>query len=351
MSLFLSNIFKDLEGDELAKKRKKIFFSASAFVVVILFLALSYFFLLLPSDFSSEKFITIERGSSLNKVASQLKEEGIIKSEFIFKIIVSLMAGEGGAKSGVYFFKEPQNILTVSGRIIGADFKLTPAKVIIPEGLTIAEISDILQNSLMNFDKKGFLKLTTGSIFFDNNISDKPFDSLEGFLFPDTYFFFPTVENSQIISDMRSNFNLKMTSEIKEEIRKRGLDVYKIITMASLIEEEARQPETRRIVSGILWKRLNAGMPLQVDAVFPYIMGKNTFEVTLDDLKVDSPYNTYLYSGLPKGPIANPGLDSILAAVYPKDSDYWYYLSDKDGNMHYSKTFEEHKKNKEKYLK
>ncbi|PJE73950.1 MAG: endolytic transglycosylase MltG, partial [Candidatus Terrybacteria bacterium CG10_big_fil_rev_8_21_14_0_10_41_10] len=240
---------------------------------------------------------------------------------------------------------------TIAKRVVSADFRLVPVKVTIPEGFTIDEIIDILQDSFAGFNKGEFLKLAKNSIFFDNDIRDEPFDSLEGFLFPDTYLFLPEAENSQIISEMRRNFNSKMAPDIKERIRERGLSVYDVITMASLVEEEAREPDTRRMVSGILWKRLSAGMALQVDAVFPYIMGKNTFEITLDDLKVDSPYNTYLYSGLPKGPISNPGLDSILAAVYPKDSDYWYYLSDKEGNMHYAKTFEEHKANKEKYLR
>lgn len=121
--------------------------------------------------------------------------------------------------------------------------------------------------------------------------------------------------------------------------------------MASLLEEEARTTETRKMVSGILWKRLSAGMPLQVDAVFPYIIGKNTFEITLKDLEFDSPYNTYKYKGLPPGPISNPGKDSILAAIYPTKSDYWFYLSDKNGLMHYAITFDEHKINKAKYLK
>jgi UPF0755 protein len=120
--------------------------------------------------------------------------------------------------------------------------------------------------------------------------------------------------------------------------------------MASLVEEETRTPADRRLVAGILWKRIKLGMPLQVDAVFPYINGKNTYEVTARDLKIDSPYNTYLYPGLPIAPIANPGLDSIKAAIEPAESPYLYYLSDRAGAMHYAKTFEEHKRNRELYL-
>lgn len=351
MSLVFNNILNDSgKSDFQGNNYKKIIIVLSIF----LFLSAStiYFFTISsPAGSGSNKIIVVEEGSSLGEIAIELKNNEIIKSKFVFKAMVRFIGGEYSAKSGNYFFKEPQNVLTVARRVVEADFMVMPVKVTIPEGSTIDEISEILQNTISDFDKEDFLKLTKGQIFFDNSISDKPVVSLEGFLFPDTYLFFPNVKNSQIIKEMRRNFDAKITSEIKEEIDKRGLNIYDVITMASLVEEEARLPDTRRIVSGILWKRLKAGMALQVDAVFPYIIGKNTFEITLDDLKVDSPYNTYLYAGLPIGPISNPGLDSILAAVYPKDSDYWYYLSDKEGNMHYAKTFEEHKANKEKYLR
>ena len=120
--------------------------------------------------------------------------------------------------------------------------------------------------------------------------------------------------------------------------------------MASLLEEEAATLEDRQIIAGILWRRMAAGMPLQVDAVFPYIIGKNSFELTTNDLKTDSPYNTYTNRGLPPGPITNPGLDSILAAVTPQKTSYVYYLSDHDGNFHYSTTYEQHLQAKAKYL-
>jgi UPF0755 protein len=120
--------------------------------------------------------------------------------------------------------------------------------------------------------------------------------------------------------------------------------------MASLVEEEARTLETRRTIAGILWKRLKLGMPLQVDAVFPYIIGKNTYELSIGDLALDSPYNTYKYAGLPPAPITNPGLDAMLAAVTPTDSPYLYYLSDRNGKMHYARTHDGHLANKAAYL-
>jgi len=120
--------------------------------------------------------------------------------------------------------------------------------------------------------------------------------------------------------------------------------------MASIIEKESLNGDERQIVSGILWKRISLGMPLQVDATFLYINGKASAELTKDDLNIDSPYNTYRNKGLPPGPINNPGLDAIVAALYPKDSPYLYYLHDKKGKVHYAKTFNEHVANKRKYL-
>ena len=121
--------------------------------------------------------------------------------------------------------------------------------------------------------------------------------------------------------------------------------------MASLIEKEVKTPEDKKIVSGILWKRLENSIPLQVDATISYITGKKGDSVSIEETKIDSPYNTYKYKGLPLGPISNPGLESIIASIYPENSDYWYYLSTPEGKTIFSKTLEEHNIAKAKYLK
>lgn len=133
--------------------------------------------------------------------------------------------------------------------------------------------------------------------------------------------------------------------------QKTGSTSPEIIIMASLLEKEAKTEQDRKIISGILWKRLDVGMPLQVDASLNYINGKTSAEMTQKDLNQDSPYNTYKYKGLPLTPICNPGLDAISVALNPISSPYWYYLSDKNGIIHFAKTFEEHKENKFKYLR
>ena len=147
------------------------------------------------------------------------------------------------------------------------------------------------------------------------------------------------------------NFGAKLLPEIREEISRQEKTIFEIITMASLIEKEVRTLEDKKIVSVILWKRLDVEMPLQVDATIAYLTGKKTTRVSLEELKIDSPYNTYKYRGLPLGPIANPGIESITAAVEPGKTDFWFYLSKPDGTTVFSRNLDEHNAAKNKYLR
>jgi len=301
-------------------------------LVFISFCVILYLLFSSPSDFPAHRIIHIEKGLALNEIAEQLKADRIISSSVLFQVLVALKEGQGGIKAGDYFFKEPISLWKAVRCFTSGQYGIEPIIVTIPEGATIKEIARI-------FRQKGF-----ENFYIDD-------ESLEGFLFPDTYFVMPNTDTEKIIQMMRENFEEKITSDMRQAIAQSGYSLFEIITMASLLEKEAPRSEDRKIISGILWKRLKADMPLQVDAVFAYIMSKTSFELTLEDLQIDSPYNTYRYRGLPKGPIANPGLDAILAAIFPEQSEYWYYLSDKEGNIHYAKTFEEHKINKAKYLR
>lgn len=277
-----------------------------------------------PADFPASRLFTIEKGWTLSEVASHLKENNIIRSENIFVFLVQIMGLEREIKSGDYFFEEPNSVFGVVKRFVSADFGLDSIRVTVPEGATIKDISEIF-SKFDNFNKDNFIEIAEGK---------------EGYLFPDTYFFLPNSTEELILNTMEETFREKV-----------GDIDYNMLKMASLIEKEVSDHKDRRIVSGILWNRLEVGMPLQVDAVFPYIIGKNSHELTLDDLKIDSPYNTYLYRGLPPRPICNPGLDAIDAALNPQKNGYWYYLSDNEGNTYFAETFEEHKANKQKYLR
>ena len=205
----------------------------------------------------------------------------------------------------------------------------------IPEGLSVRQIGEILENAEL-FTKEEFIKIAQKE---------------EGYLFPDTYRFYKDAEPEDIIARMKENFNKKITPDILEEIRKFKKELSEIIIMASILEEEVSAAEDRKIVAGILWKRLDRGIGLNVDAALTYILGRASHELTVSDLKYDSPYNTYRYRGLPPAPISNPGLEAIFAATRPAASPYFYYLTDKEGTMHYAKTLEEHALNKRKYLR
>lgn len=236
--------------------------------------------------------------------------------------------------AGDYLLAHKESPLTLAWRIIRGEFGMSPVKVTIFEGLNITEIGELLSKNLMTFDLEAFKEAAKNK---------------EGYLFPDTYFFPPTAKPDEVIDRMEANFNEKIKS-LEPDIEKSGKSLKEVIVMASILEGEARGLEAQKIVSGILWKRIAIGMPLQVDATFKYINGKDSFTLSYADLKEDSPYNTYTNKGLPPGPINNPGFDAIRAAVNPTKTDYLYFLTGNDGQMYYAKTFEQHKLNKSKYL-
>jgi UPF0755 protein len=287
-----------------------------------------------PKQFPVGTVIKIQKNSSLSSIAIALEEKHVINSAFLFKVAVALLHGQGRIAAGSYAFNEPQNLWTVVRRLVRGDQGLTAIKITIPEGATVDDISWILLRRIPNFDAPYFLKIA---------------HDYEGYLFPDTYYFYPTATASEIFERMRSNFNVKFQALLMDVMlsHRRPAD---IVTMASILEREATSTTDRGIISGILWKRLDEGMPLQVDSTLVYVTQGDSY-VSINDTKLDSPYNTYKNKGLPKGPIANPGLNSLRAAAQPVKTPYYYYLSDLSGMIHYATTFAGHQINRERYLR
>ncbi|OGD68859.1 hypothetical protein A2996_02635 [Candidatus Campbellbacteria bacterium RIFCSPLOWO2_01_FULL_34_15] len=307
------------------------------FFLCLIFLYSVYFlFINAPQSFPLASIIHIESGDTLRDISKELKDKRVIKSKTFFEITVIALGGEKSIIAGDYFFEEKKDAFRVANRLVNGYFGMDPMKVTLYEGLTVKEMSVVIAKKFSEFNPDEFIRLAE-----ENN--------LEGYLFPDTYQFLPNISAIDVLRAMEINFYSKMT-EIQEKISKSDKSLSDIIIMASLIEEEARTIKTRKMVSGILWNRIEIDMPLQVDAVFPYIIGKNTYEVNLTDLKHDSPYNTYKYKGLPPGPITNPGLNSILAAIEPIENDYLYYLSDRRGNLYYATNYKDHLLNKRLYM-
>ncbi len=290
-------------------------FNKSYYLIAGLVVFLSSYFLLLsaPSDFPKGVILNIEEGASLRSISFKLKNENIIRSRTAFETFVIIYGGEKHLIPSDYLFEEEAPVYEVARRISKGDRHLAPISVTIPEGFTISEIAAVFPLKLSNFDSDKFLEKAKGK---------------EGYLFPDTYYFLNGDNEDDALRLMSANFEKKF-APLRSQIHAQNKTESEIIIMASLIEGEANGDTDRGYISGILWRRLSIGMPLQVD-VAP---------------------ETYKEKGLPKAPIGNPGLASIKAAINPVKSSYLYYLHDSEGNIHYAATFAEHKANKARYLK
>jgi len=304
-------------------------------MIMVICCILYFFFVASPVRFPVGSIVEIKEGLTTKEIAQSLEDKKVIKSKLLFETIVRVFRGDKGVRSGDYFFERHKNVFTLSYRTIKGVFGLTPIRVTVFEGLTISEMAEFFANKLDNFDENNFILQA---------------QEKEGYLFPDTYYFLPNINEDGIITAMENNFYERI-GEVQEQIDVSGYTLHEIITMASILEEEGITFHDRKMMSGVLWNRINIDMPLQVDAVFPYIIGKNTYQVSLEDLKNESPYNTYKYKGLPPGPITNPGFNAIVATLEPIEHNYLYYLSDRQHNTYYAETFEGHKQNRVLYLR
>ncbi|HBD24942.1 MAG: hypothetical protein A2566_00730 [Candidatus Zambryskibacteria bacterium RIFOXYD1_FULL_40_13] len=330
---FIERWLKEVRDYFLAHKinKKKATF---AFLIAF-FLALSLSLLFsAPKKFPVGTILKVNSGQSLQTITLDLHEKNIIRSKLFFRSLVILFGGEKRVIAGDYLLEKREGTFSLARRLVNGKFQIDTIKITIPEGWNAFQIADYLEKNLLLFDKETFLDLA------------KP---KEGYLFPDTYFVSRSVTPVEIIKMLEDNFEKRVES-ISQSFRNSTKSEKQIIIMASILEGEAL-PKDRNVVAGILWKRLEMGMPLQVDSTFMYVNGKNTYELTLDDLKIDSLYNTYKYKGLPPGPINNPGIEAMVSAMNPVKTKYLYFLTEKDGTIHYASTFEEHKRNKELYLK
>jgi UPF0755 protein len=281
------------------------------------------------SDFPTGRILTVPKGTTVRETATFLYQNKVIRFPALFVLL-----DRAGIQAGGYLLDRPQNVFSIAARFRNGEFRLPQISIVFPEGITIKEMARRCAAALTLCDQKTFEELAK---------------TKEGYLFPDTYYFLGDAKASDVIDRLETHFTEKI-QPLETEIARSGKSKSQIITMASIIEEEANTSESRKIVSGILWKRLAAGMPLQADATLGYVTGKGSHDLTVSDLASPSPYNTYTHTGLPPTPISNPGLSAIDAALHPQASPYWYYLTDRSGTFYYARTFEEHKQNKARYL-
>jgi UPF0755 protein len=307
-------------------------------VVSILFLiivgGLIMYFSRPPENFPKKIDIEVKQGVGISELSETLFEQKIIRSPLMLKLAVMVLGQKGKILSGEYRFNYPQNLFTIASRLSEGRFGFSKVKIVIYEGSTASDMALIILKSIPNFNAPAFAVLA------------KPY---EGYLLPDTYIFYENVGAREVIKVMQDNFN-KKAKPILDKYKLSEDGIKKVITIASLIEEEVRDYQDKRIVAGIIKNRMDKNMFLQFDTPFWYILNKTSAEITLKDLAMDSPYNLYKNKGLPPTPISNPGLESIEATLNPLPTKYFFFLTDKDGKVHYAETYNEHLKNRAKYV-
>jgi UPF0755 protein len=298
----------------------------------------SYTVLFLPLSPGAEwKEVVIQKGMNFKEIAALLKKEGIIKNDFFFDLLGRTFGITKKVRAGYYSISPSIPMIDVlkilkQGMII--EYSLT-----IPEGLTIEDIADTIEK--LGFSKReDFISITNDRGFIKSLGIEA--DSLEGYLFPDTYLMPKGITSQEIAERMINRFREVITPEIENRAKEIGFTIKEVITLASIIEREAQVDSERALVSAVYQNRLRKGMPLQADPTAIYGIKRLNERITRKDLKNKSPYNTYIIQGLPPGPIANPGLKSIKASLHPADVDYLFFVSKNDGTHHFSRTASEH---------
>jgi len=322
-----------------------------------------------PVDKKGEDLnFVIEQGEGVKQIGANLKSVGLINSEFYHKIYVWHQGLEKKFQAGEYVLSPNMTLKEIVEKLTKGNTIDKEKTIKIIEGWNTREISQYFEREGM-FQSEELLELVgfpkidyrynkemgtpkDYSADFDF-LKDKPsYVGLEGYLFPDTYRIFQDATLDEIVVKMLNNFDKKLTPEMREEIKNQGKSIYEIITMASIVEKEVRSQEDMKIVSGIFWDRIKNNQRLESCATLAYILGENKKIYTIEDTEIDSLYNTYQNAGLTPGPISNPGLNAITAAIYPVYTDYNFFLSEpKEGKTIFSATYDEHLINKAKYLK
>jgi UPF0755 protein len=286
-------------------------------------------------EFSTGATLHIKRGMSVGAIAEEAKRAGIVKSPLILYAVLTYTYDPTRIFAGTYRFDTPHSVFEVARKLARNDVDQTLKTITIPEGVTRKDIAKIAQAQLVDFDVNAFLELTK------NN---------EGYLFPETYFVTEEFSEEELVTLLTETY-ASAIHPYQEAIEQSSFSEYEVLILASILEREANDEESMKTVSGILQNRLEIGMALQTDASVEYVLDKPISELTSNDLRIDTPYNTYMYPGLVPTPIGNPGLQAIEAVLYPIESEYFYYITGNDGIFYYAEDFEAHKQNIQTYLR
>jgi len=295
---------------------------------------------------ATPKIVIIPQGYGVAEIARLLGREQIVRYPILFEILVLIHRNQTRLQAGEYRLAGAEPPLAVMDKLVRGEVLIH--RVTVPEGWTVRQIAELLAGEGL-VDRERFLRLA----------SDGPWaarlgleaSSLEGYLFPETYYFHRGLTAEQIAEKMVATFHSNFTPSDVARARELGMTPHQVVTLASLIEKETSLPAERPLVSGVFHNRLRRGMKLQSDPTIIYALDDFDGNLTDEDLALDSPYNTYRYAGLPPGPIANPGEAALQAALYPADCPYLYFVSKNDGSHHFSTNLSEQNRAVRRYQK
>ena len=333
-------------------KAIKLFLIVAAGLLLFAWIFYNYNMTAPPNRHAAPVEFIIEPGWGVNRISRELFSRDLIRSKFYFEVYVWFKGWESNFQSGSHTVSSAMNIKEIVRSMIKGVGRENTITVI--EGWSNRQIADYLAESGV-VSAENFLTVVDGGPTLAGEydfLNDKPDNvGLAGYLFPDTYRIFAKTAAGDIVKKMLDNFDQKLDVSLRAEIQDQGKTIFETVTLASIIEKEVRSAEDMKLVADVFYKRLKAGMALQSDATVNFVTGQDDIQPTIKDTEIDNPYNTYKYRGLPPGPISNPGLNALTAAIEPTPNPYYYFLTTKDtGEVIYAQTYAEHLANKAKYL-
>lgn len=300
---------------------------------------------------------TVSSGESVRSIARDLKQNDIIRTAFLYELYIRATEASDALQAGTFELLPGMSFVTITGILTHAE--ANEVEVTFPEGLTIAQMGERLTKVMPSVTEADWKKMTGVESPLKSTEAilagiPKGFD-LEGYVFPDTYRFRADANAQTVVTQMVETLGRRLAEAgvpLPENGKyPNGLMVHETITLASILEKEVRSPEEMKNVADIFLKRIEAGMPLQADSTLSYVLGKTSAELTTADLASDSIYNSYNHLGFPPGPIANPGMNAILAALNPTKNGWYYFLTDDEGNVYYGATYDQHLANKREHIR
>lgn len=336
----LKEMFAELSPKYVISVAAAVFFCVFIIGAVLIFVDPKSINISSGENSGKKILIKITRGMTTAEIAEQLADKGVIASSLKFRFLSRMRGYDGQMKPGTYVFSSAMSDEYVFEKILSGAKHLE--RFTIPEGFTVKEIAARLEGANL-VDAEDFLKAAEKFKPYDYiTTKENVLYAAEGFLFPETYSIESDYSIEEILKLMTGEFDKRLTDEMRARAKEMNLSIYDLITLASLVEKEVRYPEDRPVVAQIFLKRLKLEMPLQSDATLQYLMDAPKEDVSIEDTKINSPYNTYQNAGLPPGPVANPGIESIEAVLNPANTDYLYFVADREGHNHYAYSYEEH---------